>query len=29
MQEMADWLRPIVPEVKVEHVRAGVVYWAP
>ena len=29
MQEMADWLRPIVPEVKVQHVRAGVVYWAP
>jgi putative NIF3 family GTP cyclohydrolase 1 type 2 len=29
MQEMADWLRPIVPEVKVEHVRAGVVYWVP
>ena len=23
MQEMADWLRPIVPEVKVQHVRAG------
>ena len=21
MQEMADWLRPIVPEVKVQHVR--------
>lgn len=29
MQEMADWLRPIVPEVKVEHVRAGNVYWVP
>jgi putative NIF3 family GTP cyclohydrolase 1 type 2 len=29
MQEMADWLRPIVPEVRVQHVRAGVVYWAP
>ena len=29
MQEMADWLRPVVPEVRVEHVRAGVVYWAP
>jgi putative NIF3 family GTP cyclohydrolase 1 type 2 len=29
MQEMADWLRPIVPEVKVAHVRAGVVYWVP
>jgi putative NIF3 family GTP cyclohydrolase 1 type 2 len=29
MQEMADWLRPIVPEVKVQHVRAGVVYWVP
>ena len=29
MQEMADWLRPIVPEVKVLHVRAGTVYWAP
>jgi hypothetical protein len=29
MEEMADWLRPIVPEVRVEHVRAGVVYWAP
>jgi putative NIF3 family GTP cyclohydrolase 1 type 2 len=29
MQEMADWLRPIVPEVKVQHVRAGTVYWAP
>jgi putative NIF3 family GTP cyclohydrolase 1 type 2 len=27
MQEMADWLRPIVPEVKVQHVRAGIVYW--
>ena len=23
MQEMADWLRPIVPEVKVQHVRAA------
>jgi putative NIF3 family GTP cyclohydrolase 1 type 2 len=29
MQEMAAWLRPIVPEVKVEHVRAGNVYWVP
>ena len=29
MQEMADWLRPIVPEVKVQHVRAGSVYWVP
>ena len=29
MQEMADWLRPIVPEVTVRHVRAGTVYWAP
>ena len=29
MQEMAAWLRPIVPEVTVEHVRAGVVYWVP
>jgi putative NIF3 family GTP cyclohydrolase 1 type 2 len=29
MQEMADWLRPIVPEVKVRHVRAGIVYWVP
>jgi hypothetical protein len=29
MQEMADWLRPIVPEVKVHHVRAGTVYWVP
>ena len=29
MQEMADWLRPIVPEVKVQHVRAGTVYWVP
>jgi putative NIF3 family GTP cyclohydrolase 1 type 2 len=29
MQEMADWLRPIVPEVKVLHVRAGTVYWVP
>ena len=27
MQEMADWLRPLVPEVPVEHVRAGAVYW--
>jgi len=26
---MADWLRPIVPEVKVQHVRAGIVYWVP
>jgi hypothetical protein len=29
MQEMADWLKPMVPEVKVQHVRAGVVYWVP
>jgi len=29
MQEMAEWLRPIVPEVKVHHVRAGTVYWVP
>ncbi len=29
MQEMADWLRPVVPEVKVQHVRAGIVYWVP
>ena len=29
MQELADWLRPIVPEVKVQHVRAGTVYWVP
>ena len=29
MQEMADWLRPLVQEVKVEHVRAGNVYWVP
>ena len=29
MQEMADWLRPIVPEVKVQHVRAGTMYWVP
>lgn len=29
MQEMADWLKPIVPEVKVQHVRAGDVYWVP
>ncbi|HEY2433602.1 MAG TPA: Nif3-like dinuclear metal center hexameric protein [Vicinamibacterales bacterium] len=29
MQEMADWLRPIVPELHVQHVRAGIVYWAP
>jgi putative NIF3 family GTP cyclohydrolase 1 type 2 len=29
MQEMAEWLRPIVPEVKVQHVRAGTVYWVP
>ena len=25
----AVWLRPIVPEVKVQHVRAGIVYWVP
>jgi putative NIF3 family GTP cyclohydrolase 1 type 2 len=29
MQEMAEWLRPIVPEVKVQHIRAGIVYWVP
>ena len=29
MQEMADWLRPAVPEVKVQHVRAGIMYWVP
>lgn len=29
MQEFADWLRPVVPEVKVQHVRAGKVYWVP
>ena len=29
MQEMADWLRPIVPEIKVAHVRAGHAYWVP
>jgi hypothetical protein len=29
MQEMADWLRPMVPEVKVQHVRAGIVYRLP
>ena len=29
MQEMAEWLRPVVPEVKVLHVRAGTVYWVP
>ncbi len=29
MQEFADWLRPVVPEVKVKHVRAGTVYWVP
>lgn len=29
MQEFADWLRPIIPEVKVQHIRAGIVYWAP
>jgi putative NIF3 family GTP cyclohydrolase 1 type 2 len=29
MQEFADWLRPMVPEVKVKHVRAGTVYWVP
>lgn len=29
MQEFADWLRPVVPEVKIKHVRAGIVYWAP
>ena len=29
MQEFADWLRPVIPEVKVFHVRAGTVYWVP
>jgi hypothetical protein len=29
MQEMAEWVRPIVPEVRVHHVRAGDMYWAP
>jgi putative NIF3 family GTP cyclohydrolase 1 type 2 len=29
MQEMAVWLRPVVPELKVVHVRAGIVYWVP
>lgn len=29
MQEMADWLRPLVPEVEVAHVRAGDTYWTP
>jgi putative NIF3 family GTP cyclohydrolase 1 type 2 len=29
MQEMAGWLQPIVPELKVLHVRAGDVYWVP
>ena len=29
MQEMAVWLQPIVPEVKVQHVRAGIMYWVP
>ncbi len=29
MQEMAAWLRPIVPEVRVQHVRAGIVYSGP
>ena len=29
MQEFADWLRPVIPEVKIKHVRAGIVYWAP
>lgn len=29
MQEFADWLRPVVPEVRVQHVRAGIVYWVP
>jgi putative NIF3 family GTP cyclohydrolase 1 type 2 len=29
MQEMADWLRPIVREVEVQHVRAGIMYWVP
>jgi putative NIF3 family GTP cyclohydrolase 1 type 2 len=29
MQEFADWLRPVIPEVRVVHVRAGTVYWVP
>ncbi len=29
MEEMADWLRPIVPELVVHHVRSGIVYWVP
>jgi hypothetical protein len=29
MEEMAVWLRPIVPELAVQHVRSGIVYWAP
>ena len=29
MQEFADWLKPVVPEVKVQHVRAGIMYWVP
>jgi putative NIF3 family GTP cyclohydrolase 1 type 2 len=29
MQEFAEWLKPIIPEVKVKHVRAGIVYWVP
>ena len=28
-QGMADWLRPIVPEVKVQHVRSGIVVLGP
>jgi putative NIF3 family GTP cyclohydrolase 1 type 2 len=29
MQEMAEWLRPIIPELNVQHIRAGNVYWVP
>ena len=29
MQEMGAWLRPIVPEVAVQHVRSGRMYWTP
>jgi putative NIF3 family GTP cyclohydrolase 1 type 2 len=29
MEEMAWWLRPIVPELPVHHVRSGIVYWVP
>lgn len=29
MEEMANWLRPIVPEVPVDHVRSEGAYWRP